>query len=54
MKKVISLLSVCAVLLGMVSCSDNVFEEEFVNQSGVQTRAAAAETETSTLAYILS
>lgn len=54
MKKVISLLSVCAVLLGMVSCSDNVFDEEFVNQSGVQTRAAVAETETSTLAYILS
>lgn len=52
MKKVISLLSVCAVLLGMVACSDNVFEEEFVNESGVQTRAAV--TETSTLAYILS
>lgn len=56
MKKVTSLLSVCALLLGMVSCSDNVFEEEFVNQSGVQTRAAAEEitSETSTLAYILS
>lgn len=47
-------MSVCAVLLGMVACSDNVFEEEFVNESGVQTRAAVTETETSTLAYILS
>lgn len=57
MKKVISLLSVCAVLLGMAACSNDVFEDEFVDKSsGAQTRAAADEIvpETSTLAYILS
>ena len=55
MKKVISLLSVCAVLLGMAACSNDVFEDEFVDKSsGAQTRAAAAAPETSTLAYIMS
>lgn len=38
MKKVISLLSVCAVLLGMAACSNDVFEDEFVDKSsGAQT-----------------
>lgn len=55
MKKVISLLSVCAVLLGMAACSNDVFEDEFIDKSSdAQTRAAAVAPETSTLAYIMS
>lgn len=57
MKKLFYFFSVCTVLLSMVACSNNVFEDELIeNVSGAQTRSSASivEAETSTLAYILS
>ena len=43
MKKLFYFFSVCTVLLSMVACSNNVFEDELIeNVSGAQTRSSAS------------